>query len=62
MSFVNICRGYVFWKPVQALEPCSWMKNFISDEMLERSGDFYEFPTAAGSRAPAKPMNFSNPA
>ena len=43
MSFVNICRGFVFLKPVKSLEPCSWMKNFISEEMLERSGDFYEF-------------------
>lgn len=43
MSFENICRGFVYLAPAKELKPCSWMKNFVSDEMFEKCRDFYEF-------------------
>jgi hypothetical protein len=43
MTFDNICRGFVFLMPVKELKPCSWMKNFVSDEMFKKCRDFYEF-------------------
>jgi hypothetical protein len=43
MSFANICRGFVYLMPVKELKPCSWMKDFVSDEMFEKCKGFYEF-------------------
>jgi len=43
VTFADLNRGFIFLKPVKALEPCSWMKDFVSDEMFEKSRDFYEF-------------------
>jgi hypothetical protein len=43
VAFADISRGYIYLKPVKDLSPCGWMKNFISDEMFERSRPYYEY-------------------
>jgi hypothetical protein len=43
VTFADLSRGYIFLKPFKALSPCSWMKNFISDKMFEKSKTYYEY-------------------
>ncbi len=42
MTFGDLCQAFVFVKPIKKLSPCSWMENFISDEMFEKSKAYYE--------------------
>ncbi len=43
VRFSDLSQGFVFLKPLKGLSPCTWMDNFISDEMFEKSKTFYEF-------------------
>jgi hypothetical protein len=43
VTFADLCQGYIFLKPFKALSPCSWMKNFINDEMFKKGRTYYEY-------------------
>ncbi len=42
VKFGDLCQAFVFLKPVKQLSPCTWVDDYISDEMFEKSRTFYE--------------------
>jgi hypothetical protein len=42
-TFSELCRGYIFIKPMADLHPCSWMENYVTEEMFNKSRSFYEY-------------------
>lgn len=42
VTFSDICRGFIFLKPLNELSKCTRIDNFISDEMFEKYKAYYE--------------------
>jgi hypothetical protein len=42
VKFGDLCQAFIFLKPIKQLSPCTWMENYISDEMFEKSKTYYE--------------------
>jgi hypothetical protein len=42
VRFADICTGFIFLKPYKGLAPCTWMDDYVTDEMFEKSKAFYE--------------------
>jgi hypothetical protein len=42
VRFSDICRGYIYIKPWEELSQCTWIKDFVSDEMFKKGKIYYE--------------------
>jgi uncharacterized RDD family membrane protein YckC len=42
VSFSDLARGYIYFKPFKELQNCQWMDGFISKKMFAENKTFYE--------------------
>lgn len=42
VKFSDICRGYIFIQPCKKLSRCTWIENFITEDMFEKWKLYFE--------------------
>jgi hypothetical protein len=42
VKFADLNQGYLYIKPYEELASCSWIENFISDELYEKHKLYFE--------------------